>query len=92
MGMFGYDEEAIYQDADIEQMEMEQLGNRIARLKEQGVCTHGSGVTRSKTGEVFSPEQEGLVGEQSACTEGCGKVFDTFEDQMAAHRDVIDGY
>ena len=37
---FGYDEEAIYQDADIEQAEMIELGNHIASLEASGVCTH----------------------------------------------------
>jgi hypothetical protein len=28
-------------DADIEQQQLEQAGNRIARLKEKGICLHG---------------------------------------------------
>ena len=35
---FGYDKEAIYQDADIEQAEMIELGNRLADLEASGVC------------------------------------------------------
>ena len=59
---FGYDEEAIYQDADIEQAEMIELGNRLADLEASGVCTH-QGIRDSKNKRDLK-----------VCT-GCGETF-----------------
>jgi hypothetical protein len=40
--MFNFDEENIFAgDADIEQQQLIQAGNRIAALREQGICLHG---------------------------------------------------
>ena len=74
-----YDDEAIYQDADIEQWEMEREGNRLAALKRQGICTHGSAVGLGGDGKAHYPEAEGLLPGQVRCTEGCGQVFETRE-------------
>lgn len=38
---FGFDPEAIYQDADIEQAEYEQEARGIAAQKRRGICAHG---------------------------------------------------
>ena len=81
-----YDFEAVYQDADIEMMEMQQEAAQMERMRRQGVCTHQSAVGRSRTGEIFYPEQEGLVGDQHACTDGCGRVFESMEDWSDAIR------
>ncbi len=59
---FGYDEEAIYQDADIEQAEMIELGNRLADLEASGVCIH-QGIRDSKNKRDLK-----------VCT-GCGETF-----------------
>lgn len=41
MTTFGYDPEAVYQDADIEQAAFEAEGARLAALRRQGICSHG---------------------------------------------------
>ncbi len=84
---YGYDEEAIYQDADIEQAQLEEAGNRIHDLNKRGVCTHEGWVGRSKTGESIYPEQDVLIGDEVRCTHGCGKLFASEEallDERAA--------
>lgn len=75
--MFGYDPEAIYQDADIEMREMEEIGNRISRLRKQGVCTH-EGWRLLPTGGV-------------RCTDKCGKSFDTEEGLLEEREALIYG-
>jgi hypothetical protein len=75
-----YDEElpAGFQDADIEQYEMEQAGRAIHAARKAGRCTHQS-VVGYRNPAVY-PEQEGLRPGQSKCTDGCGEVFDSDED------------
>ena len=71
---FGYDEEAIYQDADIEQAEMIELGNRLSDLEAKGICTH-QGIRDSKA-----------VRSLKVCT-GCGETFrdrDAWEEAVAS--------
>jgi hypothetical protein len=84
---FVHDPEAVYQDADIAQAGYVAEANRLAALRESGVCLHSSGVGVSESGEVFYPEQEGLTGEQIACTEhtnGCQVVFENRDAWDAA--------
>lgn len=94
---FGYDEElpAGFQDADFEQRELEELGNRMARLKKRGICVHGSWVGHKidpATGKEFYPEQVGLSGAQVRCTDGCGQVFESDDAIWDAHVAVREGY
>lgn len=84
-----YDEEAVYQDADIEQAEMERAGNAIHAARKAGRCTHQSAVGFS--GTVYYPEQEGLKIGQLRCTEGCGTVFDSDEDWDDARDEAVYG-
>jgi hypothetical protein len=74
-----YDEEAVIQDADIEMAHAIARGNYLARLERNGICTHSSTVGVSSTGEIFYPEQIGLVGEQERCRD-CGLVFEDEEE------------
>lgn len=73
-----YDEEAIYQDADIEQWEMEQAGAAIAAARKAGRCAHQSVVGYLPV-PVY-PEQEGLRPGEQKCTDGCGEVFASDQD------------
>jgi hypothetical protein len=54
--MFNYDPEvpAGFQDADIEQAHYEAEARESARLRREGICTHGSGLCR---GHIYSNEQ-----------------------------------
>lgn len=79
-----YDEEAIYQDADIEQAEYEYEAARLSALRRSGTCTHDGVVGLSAEGRAFYPEAVGLVGTQVKCTEGCGRVFEDFEEWREA--------
>ena len=59
--MFNFDDNDIFSgDADIEQQQLEQAGNRIASLKKQGICLHGW--LNTKTLECLEPD--------------CGKTWD----------------
>jgi len=51
-------------DADIEQHNLEQSGNRIAALKKRGICLHG--YINTKTHACLEP--------------GCGKTWDSEEE------------
>lgn len=75
-----YDEEAIYQDADIEQMQYEAESRELRALRRAGYCSHQSGVGLPESGEIFYPEQVGLKPGQQRCTDGCGTVFDSLEE------------
>jgi hypothetical protein len=85
---WGYEMEAIeaeHHDADLEQAQMEAVGNHLYALRQRGICTHGS--TVGYVGKVIYPEQEGLEPGQSRCTEGaggCERVFDSDEEWVAA--------
>lgn len=79
-----YDEEAVYQDADVLQAEYEaESAAFVAAAKV--ACQHSSSVTVSASGEIFYPEQVGLVRGQHRCTgdrmesaafpRGCGMVW-----------------
>lgn len=86
-----YDDDGFFNDADIEQAEMEAIGNRIARLERRGICTHSAWVgfaINPDTGRVWYPEQEGLVGDQVRCR-GCHRVFPDDEAIHRAHQEVV---
>jgi hypothetical protein len=80
---FTYDEEAVIQDADIEHYHMAARGTYLMALRSRGVCTHDGVVGASATGEIFYPEQVGLVGDQQRCRD-CGVVFDDVDDWVEA--------
>lgn len=82
-----YDPEAIYQDADIEQASYEREARHIEHLEAQGICVHGGWVGRSKTGEIYYPEQRDLVGDEVVCR-SCGKKFPS-DDAILAEREAI---
>lgn len=86
-----YDEEAIYQDADIEQAQWGEQGRAVDAAQAAGRCCHLSAVGVSASGEIFYPEQEGLVRGQLRCTEGCGATFESDEDWDAAKEEAIWG-
>ena len=92
---FGAEMEAIQAerwDADIEQAQMEAVGNAIAAAERRGICTHGS-VTGYKNPPVY-PEQVGLKPGQMICTKGtggCKRVFDSDEDWWAAMDEAVSG-
>jgi hypothetical protein len=81
-----YDEEAVYQDADLEQWEMEQTGAVIDAQRRRGICCHLS--VMQYRNPPFYPEQEGLKPGQCICTDGCGKVFDTEDDWHDARHEA----
>lgn len=83
MNSFGYDEEAVIQDADIEMAEMISRSNYLARLERSGICVHEGVVGVSASGEIFYPEQVGLTGEQVKCWD-CGRVFESSRDWSEA--------
>lgn len=79
-GSNSYDPEAIYQDADLEMMELQQAANHNARLeREQEKCGHHSWVGLPDSGKIYYPEQEDLQGDEVACTAGCGRKFSNEE-------------
>lgn len=78
---FGYDEEAVVQDADIEMAQMIARSNYLGRLADSGVCIHDGVVGASDSGEIYYPEQIGLTGSQQKCR-GCGRVFESIGDWM----------
>lgn len=78
MPYYYYDEEAMYQDADVEMAEAAAIGNAIARQRANGVCCHQSAV--GYLAEPVYPEQVGLQPGQLRCTDGCGQVFASDED------------
>lgn len=82
MPYYYYDEEAMWQDADVEMAEARQIGAAIARQRAKGVCCHLSAV--GYLAEPVYPEQIGLKPGQLRCTDGCGEVFASDEDWWAA--------
>ena len=87
MNTFIYDEEAVIQEADIWMAEQVARGNYLARLERMGVCVHDGVVGKSATGEIFYPEQVGLVGDQCKCWD-CGQVFENEEEWIEAVRSL----
>lgn len=84
---FIYDEEAVIQEADIFVAEATARGNYLARLSDRGICIHDGVVGVSATGEIFYPEQVGLVGDQCKCWD-CGRVFENAREWLDAVRDL----
>lgn len=80
-----YDEEAVYQDADIEQWEMEQTASQIAADRKRGICHHTSSIGGDHNrqgpleGGAYYECQIGLPRDYSVCTDLCGETFPTWE-------------
>jgi hypothetical protein len=90
MPYYYYDEEALYQDADVEMAEAREVGAAIARQRAKGVCCHLSAV-----GYLAKPVYEtqiGLKPGQLRCTDGCGQVFADDDDYYAAMRYALPDY
>ena len=85
---YWHDEEAIYQDADIEMAEMTAAANRLARLEAKCICTHGSWVGLPASGEIYYDSQRDLVGDEVRCTHGCGRKFPN-EDALMNERSAL---
>ena len=63
--------------ADYQQAKLERLGDRIADLKKQGICSHGW---------LKTPP-----GQQQATCLDCGLVFPSFSAALQAGKDVQRG-
>ena len=88
---FGYDEELPngFQDADFEMRELEELGNRIARLERKGICQHGA-VVGYKYPAVYY-EQEHMAPGEMLC-HGCGAIFQGDDAWDSARYEARGGY
>jgi hypothetical protein len=93
--MFGYDEEATIQDADIEMALYAEEARHGAALRRSGVCTHNSSLGTGNgggplQGGAYYPEQIGMPEGSVLCTEtnGCGKLFATQGDYDDACENV----
>ena len=83
------DEEALsgYSDADIEQREYEDMGDRIARLRDFGICVHGW--TQGYTPEAAA-RHTGLHAGGIACLEkGCGMIWASEDAWYAARQEAL---
>lgn len=85
-----YDPEATYQEADILEAEMFEVAATLFRAEKAGQCTHQSAVGYIPPPAVFTA-QVGLKPGQVRCTSGCGQVFNSDDDWMAAIRWVLEG-
>ena len=90
--MFEYDEEAVFQDADLLQAEYEaESAAFVERAKK--ACQHSSTVGLPADGNIYYPEQVGLKPGQRRCTgdgfgiPACGRVFESDEE----HQDAVYG-
>ena len=63
--------------ADIMQAKLERLGDKIANLKAQGICSHGWLKT--------------LPGQQKTTCLDCGATFDSFEQALNRGREILQG-
>lgn len=63
--------------ADYQQAKLERLGDKIAELKAQGVCSHGW--LQTPPGQA-----------QTVCLD-CGARFNSFQDAMRAGREILRG-
>ncbi len=78
------------QDADLEEAELEQVGDQLAHLQRQGVCTHNW-----VAGPANPSHGAGLTGEQLRCIEqhdrpdGCRQVFADEDAWHAAMEEVL---
>jgi hypothetical protein len=81
----GMDEEARWLervDADLEMAEMAAAGNALHAARKAGRCVHAGAV--GYLPDPVYPEQVGLKPGQLRCTDGCGQVFASDEDWLAA--------
>jgi hypothetical protein len=89
---FGAEMEAIEtarMDADLAQAEMERAGNAFHAARKAGRCVHGGAV--GYLPDPVYPEQVGLKPGQLRCTDGCGAVFASDEDWLAAIDQAVYG-
>ena len=63
--------------ADIMQAKLERLGDKIANLKAQGICSHGW---------LKTPP-----GQQKTTCLDCGATFDSFEQALNRGREILQG-
>ena len=63
--------------ADYQQARLERLGDRIADLKKQGICSHGW---------LKTPPGEN----QTVCLD-CGTIFSSFSAALQAGKDILRG-
>lgn len=75
---FGYDPEAVIQDADIEMAELVEAGARAAAARRRGLCAHGY---LRGDGDPDHPD------EQVTCLD-CGKVA-TWDELMAERSRIL---
>lgn len=75
--------------ADAEMAQMERYGRAVARAEAAGRCCHGSAV--GYLAEPVYPEQAGLQPGQSRCTAGCGELFNSDEEWLAARDRAVRG-
>jgi hypothetical protein len=68
-------------DADFEQMQMEQDGNTIARLAKKGICSHG----------WIMPVIPGKTEGEYKCGH-CGKIFPNADAAIDAHWEFCQRY
>lgn len=90
--MFGYDEEAVYQDADIEMAEIAYEARRLRALEAQGVCTHqhvegGGDGNGPLPGGLYRESQRGIPVGHLKC-HGCGELYDSDEAWFEAMRSI----
>lgn len=83
-----YDDEAIYQDADIEMAMYAREARAMEAARARGVCQHQSSVGLPDSGKIFYPEQRLLKRGQVACTEGCGTIFDSEDEWVRAMQEA----
>lgn len=85
---FGYDPEAVIQDADIEMAQYEAEARRLRRLESQGICTHqgvqGRGDGKGPLpGGLYRESQRDIPKGHLKC-HGCGTLFESDEAWFAA--------
>lgn len=68
----------IANDIDAQQDRADAIGNALHRMKQQGMCDHGS--------------LQGNKQNSSQVCRQCGEVFATFEDAAAASYDAITNF
>lgn len=86
-----YDEEAVYQDADIEMAQYAEEAARADARRAEGYCLHSScqgipnGDDEYCTRVRNELEAKGLQRPQVICTEGCGMIFQDSDEWHRAH-------
>ena len=79
----------MFNDADIQMAHFSAEARALSALRRRGICTHGSVVGLPDSGEIFYPEQVGLVGAQVRCTSGCGALFESRDEWVEALLDLL---